>query len=195
MTALGQLSCESFEYGTTPELCDAGRFVLGGDFDLDPCSSAMWNAVHVRAVRYIDQVENGLRADWRAHRGMRISCNPPSLVVADFFRRCMDAWDAGAAVWWLGFSLEQLPYVTADGLMEPEFSRAFLRSRVKWLQGVANPPQRPLFGERVDVPALAPLPNPTHANYIALLPAPGYVGQEQRHRFTEACERLGAKEF
>lgn len=191
---LAQLSCESYEFGTTPELCDAGRYVLGGEFDLDPCSSASWNEHHVRAHRFIDVVEDGLRAQWHAAPGMRISCNPPSHVVAEFFERCRDAWNEGAATWWLGFSLEQLPYLAAAGLLDQEYDRALLRKRVAWLQGVATQAQVSLFdAPKTVTPAPVPAASPTHSNYLALLPAPGYEGQRQRKRFAEAVAQLGGK--
>ncbi len=198
---LAQHSVESYEWGTPTEILDAGREILGGEYDLDPCSSAYWNHHTVRAKRFIDVVEDGTRAQWNCAPGMRIVCNPASFIVDVLFRRCMKARQEGAATFWIGFSLEQVAYLQDDGLFGPELVRCRMvpRSRIAWLQGVAEQPQLGLFGEppALDVlPAPVPQKSPTHSNYIALLPESGTKrGAEQRGRFEMWAAREGSKCF
>ena len=51
-----------FEYYTPPHIVDAARRTMGG-IDLDPASSPGAN-VSVRAIRYYDQLDNGLVQTW-----------------------------------------------------------------------------------------------------------------------------------
>lgn len=198
---LAQHSVQSYEWGSPPELLAAGREILGGEFDLDPCSSAYWNAHHVKAARYIDQVEDGLRAQWNVRPGFRIVCNPASFVVAEFFRRCFAARQERASTFWIGFSLEQLAYLQDDGIFGPELigCRMVPRRRIAWLQGIAEQPQLGLFGAPPaleELPAPVPQDSPTHGNYIALLPEAGTKrGADQRERFAAWAAREGSKCF
>lgn len=194
---LAQLSCTSYEWGSPPWLLDGGRHVLGGDFDLDPCSSAYWNAHHVRAKRFIDVVEDGTRAQWNVQPGFRIVCNPASFIVDTLFRRCMAARAEGAATWWIGFNLDQIAYLQNDGFFAPDLRRIILRERVAWLQGVAEQPQQALFGTPAPdaLPEPVPQKSPTHPNYVALLPEPGVAGVGQMKRFVEWAATVGSVVF
>jgi hypothetical protein len=193
---LAQHSVISYEHGTPPELLDAAREVVGGEFDLDPCSSAYWNRF-VRAKRFIDVVEDGTRAQWNVFPGMRIICNPASFVVDALYRRCVTAWRAGACVFWVGFSVEQMAYLQDDGFLDAGRPRMIPRRRISWMQGVAEQPQTSLFGPPPEVPDPVAQTSPTHSNVMQLLPllhalAPSSLGLVQVARFEEWATKEGS---
>lgn len=97
-------SCDSPEWFTPRPFVEAAREVLGG-IDLDPASHAEANRI-VRARRFYDERANGLRRPWSG----RVFLNPPGGLVAEFWHRLIDAWEAGSIVGaiWIGYSLEQL---------------------------------------------------------------------------------------
>jgi hypothetical protein len=189
--SLAQHSAATPEHGTPEEWLELGRRVLGGEYDLDPNSSAEWNKI-VRARRYIDEREDALRADWGVFPGMRITCNPAGGIVAAMWDRVYRAWLRGAcAVWW-GFSLEQLLYLQRRGLFDDRVRRLIPASRIKWIEGYAPPATLSLFGEP-SIPAPVKGESPTHGNYVALLPLPGVTGDEQIARFAAEAALMSIK--
>jgi hypothetical protein len=190
VTTNPQHSAVSVEWGTPPEILEMGRHVLGGDFDLDPATSAYWNSHHVRAARFFDAAADGLKQDWGPMGGRRIVCNPPGGLVAPFWKRCFDAYRAGASVWWVGFSLEQMVYLQRHRFFKSELHRCIPPRRISFLRGVAERPQQALFA---GPPPTAPeeVDSPTHGNYLVLMPET----EDQITRFRHACWDLGAEVF
>jgi len=187
---LAQHSAVTVQHGTPPMILEMGRRVLGGEYDLDPASSGYWNGHHVRAARFIDEAEDGLKADWRVVPGMRIICNPPGDgLVAPFFQRCVEAWRAGAGVWWVGFSLEQLAYLQDDGALDRWHTRVIPRRRIDFL-AVATSAQPSLFGDIApDAPRLQG--SPTHANYVLLMSS----GQDAHGRLEAEAAAMHCETF
>ena len=66
-------SAKRLNWQTPEHILAAARCALGGDFDLDPASSAEAND-RVRAARYLTPTEDGLTQPWNADR---LWLNPP----------------------------------------------------------------------------------------------------------------------
>lgn len=155
-------------WGTPEPIIDAARIVLGR-IDLDPASDAAAQA-RIRAGRYYDEQENGLKGTWEF--AATVFLNPPGGSVKLFWRRLLE-WTAGnpaRRAIWVGYSLEQLqtlqvggpgPIATAAAICYPSKRIAFLDGA-----GVARP-------------------SPTHANYIA------FLGDSGAGRFRSTFEQFG----
>jgi hypothetical protein len=191
MTALAQHSAATPEHGTPDEWLELGRRVLGGEYDLDPSSSAMWNE-RVRAKRFIDAQEDALRADWGVFPGMRISCNPAGGIVQELWDRVYSAWLRGACAMWWGFSLEQLIYLQRRGLFDLSLRRLIPAKRIAWIKGFAEPAQASLFGAP-ELPAPVAGESPTHGNYVVLMPSPSAVGDGQVQRFKDEARLMSVE--
>ena len=190
-----QLLCKTAEHYTPAEFVEAGRYVLG-EIDLDPASSPMANMV-VNARRYYGlrswygpsyRPENGLELPW----GGRVFVNPPGdrsgRLVRQFWRRANQhalCGGTGAAVLWVGFSIEQLRTLQTgcgeiDGILCPtphDWPRVICKKRIPWDQR--------RFNYEIGAWYTKPGRQPTHANYFCLLGG----DDEQRARFRE---RFGA---
>jgi phage N-6-adenine-methyltransferase len=84
---------DSDNYGTPPEVLDVGRELLGGDFDLDPCSNAEAQKI-VRARVFWTKEDNCLAQKvWKARR---MWMNPPySRIVKEIIKRLHVEIEAG----------------------------------------------------------------------------------------------------
>jgi hypothetical protein len=177
---LAMHSSATAEHGTPHEVVALARHVMGR-IDLDPCSNAYWNKHVIHAKEFVDQDGDAADGDWcwpGAARGDRVFVNPPGGQVKEFWRLSLQLWLAGAAVFWVGFSLEQLVYLGREGAMFPGFRRVILPRRLAFLRAVDGGPP---------VPAKAP----THGNWLCLMPSE----QEQVERFEAACRLMPAEAF
>lgn len=216
------LSAATVEHGTPEHIVELGREVLGGAIECDAASSAYWNRWVVKARAYFDEERSALSPEferlWTMVNGAPLystfSINPPGGLVKEFWRFGTHRWLEGSAVFWVGFSLEQMGYLSRAGLMWPGFRRAVLPKRLAFLQrrrdaiaaalekadaaakkgdlGTAARLTARAGGLALDpdgppVPATAP----THSNYLALLPSDG----AQVERFDAGVRALGAEPF
>lgn len=102
-------SVESSEWYTPPEILDAGREAVGGEFDLDPASCEHANrAVRAKQI-YTLETPLEVRRPWRG----RLWINPPS-PPRPWWDAAVRAWLEGAMVLepfacaFLGYSIEVL---------------------------------------------------------------------------------------
>lgn len=166
--ANAQHLAKSGEHGTPVEVVDAARLVLGV-FDLDPASSAEHNKV-VKASQFFTTEDNGLIQTWFGH----VFLNAPGTCelkvckndkvcsckfVRKFWNKLIAEYLHGAvqSAIWIGFSLEQLASLQNHTNDDPlSFPLCYPKKRMKF---------------RGD--------NPTHANYIALLPDKTCVDRQE----------------
>ncbi len=172
-----QLSSETSEHGTNPELVALARATMGG-IDLDPASTPEWNEL-VGATRIFTKETNGLRSAWwygaptppslriEPHEApdspswkFRVFLNPPGdkrgQLVARFWRTLTDyyAWGWVTSAVWIGFSLEQLARLQRTGACSHPLMHTTLIPSDR--QGYRDTPTH------VD-------DQPTHASYVTLL--------------------------
>lgn len=125
---LTQHSKKNPNWGTPPHVVDWARQIMGG-IDLDPCSSEFSNQT-VQAQRIY--TEAGEKQPWTG----RIFVNPPGGQIKPFWAKSVQAALEGNPVFWLGFSISQLAYITP-----PDLGLFFiLRRRIAFLDdnGVAQ---------------------------------------------------------
>jgi hypothetical protein len=182
VTVLAQHSTATPEHGTPREIVEMARYVLG-EIEADACSSRYWNTHSVRAGIHFDADNSPLdAAPWTIPPHSRPAydtwlVNPPGGLVKEFWRFATARYREGSAVFWVGFSLEQLVYLQKEGALFPGFRRCI-------------PPRRLAFLRKVD--GLPPVPgkSPTHGNWLCLMPNDA----KQIARFEEASLSLGAAE-
>lgn len=157
--ANAQHLAKSAEHGTPVDVVEAARSVLG-KFDLDPASNVEHNKI-VKADWFYTAEQDGLAPQWYGH----VFLNPPGTcgllvcgnkkvcscqLVRKFWNKLIHEYLAGRvrSAIWIGFSLEQLASLQNKTEKSPlSFPLCYPRKRLKF---------------RGD--------NPTHSNYIALLP-------------------------
>ena len=195
MTALAQHSAATFEWGSPHDVVAMARHVLGR-IECDPCTSEYWNNHVVKADAIYTEADSSLgrrRRHWTSD-GVPVwrtfYINPPGGLVHEFFRFATERWLEGSAVFWTGFSLEQVVYLQRMGFFFHGFRRVVPPRRLAFMRGVADRPQRSLFGE---MPMDAPfqVDDPTHGNYLLLMPSE----QEQIERFEGACALMPGEVF
>jgi phage N-6-adenine-methyltransferase len=109
----------SAEWGTPAWIVAYARSVLG-TIDLDPASSADWNA-SVKADRFLTAEEDGLTTSWGDAKNVFL--NPPGdrsgKLVRAFHAKAQAHVNAnpGARVLWVGFSMEQLVFFCGSSIM------------------------------------------------------------------------------
>ena len=178
-------SDETCEWGTPLAVVELARAVLGG-LDLDSCSSPYWNYWTVKATRYFDAEHSVLERQLSG----RVFCNPPGGKVPGTQRSLpkavwehhVDAWRRGAVdgVVWVGYSLEQLVMLQGSPAHPLQFVTCVPCERLAFLQNVAGGPM--------------PGKQPTHGNYISLLPSVRNKAEAraQMTRFRDLGASLGA---
>jgi hypothetical protein len=168
-------SSDSPEWFTPRPLVEAAREVLGG-IDLDPASHAEANRV-IRASRFYDERANGLRRPWAG----RVFLNPPGGLVAEFWHRLIDAWEAreitGAI--WIGFSIEQLQTLQGYEVRSPlAFPFCIPDRRIPFVESTAKRElrRRALLEENrgrrregLELKAWKEAAAPSHANYVSYI--------------------------
>lgn len=181
-----QHSAVSMEHGTPAAPVELARYALGS-IDLDPASSAYWNAYTVQASRFFDRFTDGLRQRWAGN----VWLNPPGAddkagtdsLVREFWDKLVESWRADhltGAVYY-GYSLEQLQTLQSSAWSPGQCVLVVFSSRQRHLQrGPHNGPP-------------VPGTSPTHANFAALLPTrcSGTLARAQVARFVERGRTLG----
>jgi len=183
-------SSDSPEWFTPRPIVEAAREVLGG-IDLDPASHAEANRV-IRARRFYDERANGLRRPWSG----RVFLNPPGGLVAEFWHRLIDAWEARqiTAAIWIGFSIEQLQTLQGYEVRSPlAFPFCVPDRRIPFVESAAKREirRRALLeenrGRRREGLELKPWKEaaaPSHANYVT------YIGRAPA-RFARVFGEIG----
>jgi hypothetical protein len=141
-------SKESVRWGTPSFLVEKARTVMGS-IDLDPCTELKFEPIIKAKKSYslLDRGEDGLELPWEGN----VFLNPPGGVVKEFWEK---ACKHSGAVFWVGFSVEQLCTLTdyAYGGYHPlDFSTCLLRKRINF--------KRPDDYEGA----------PSHANYVTCI--------------------------
>jgi len=155
-------------WGTPEAIITAARTVLGR-IDLDPASNADAQE-RIRAGRFYDAQEDGLKATWDF--AATVFLNPPGGSVRNFWRKLL-LWKAGDSTRraiWIGYSLEQLQTLQTDGA-----------GPVAMAAAICYPNRRIAFLDEDGRPRVSP----THANYIA------YLGASGAGRFASTFEVFG----
>jgi hypothetical protein len=168
-------SCDSPEWFTQRPLVEAAREVLGG-IDLDPASHAEANRI-IRARRYYDERANGLRRPWSG----RVFLNPPGGLVAEFWHRLIDAWEARQIIGaiWIGFSIEQLQTLQGYEVRSPlAFPFCVPDRRIPFVESTAKRElrRRALLVENrgrrregLEIKEWKEAAAPSHANYVTYI--------------------------
>lgn len=185
-------SMDSSEWFTPRPYADASREVFGGEIDLDPASSREANRI-IGARQIYDAKANGLKRPWLCGT---VFVNAPGGLVAEFWHRMIDAWEAREfkAGIWIGYSIEQLQTLQGYEVRSPldfaicipERRIPFVESEAKRLERFAkidteNRKRRRDGRALLDHKAAA---SPSHANYIT------YIGRAQA-RFDRVFSRFG----
>ncbi len=197
VTALAQHSSATCEHGSPPHIIAMGREVLGGRIHCDPFTSEHFN--EAVGASYIFTAEDSALDPARRwiFRGEPVFrtfyINPPSGLVKEAWRFATARWLEGSAVFWVGFSLEQMLYLQKLGLFYLGFHRCIPPSRLNFVRVVEPSRQRALFDvDDEDQPvALEAADSPTHGNFLALMPSD--LGQVER--FNVEARALGAEAF
>lgn len=139
-------------WGTPESIVEIARELLGG-FDLDPCSSAVFNQT-IRATRFIDLQENGLISAWLPPgiNPISVFLNPPGGVVRPFWERLVAHVGDGrvSRAFWIGFSVEQLCTLGDSEIHPLDFSTCILRKRVSFTsEDVSKKTNAPSHGNYV----------------------------------------------
>lgn len=178
MTVKAQHSAATVEHGTPVEIVEMARRVLG-NIHGDPFSSAYWNEHVVKAANFWDERHSLLSyKSVRFGAGLTWLVNPPGGLVKDAWQFAVERYGEGSAVFWVGFSLEQLVYLGRKGVMFKGFRRCV-------------PPRRLAFLRMVEGGPPVPGTSPTHGNYLLLMPS----GPEQVERFDAEARELGVEAF
>lgn len=181
-------------WGTPPDLVAFAKAAMGG-IDLDPASSSDHNRRTIHAPRFLDgtpgkdALVDAWWPGWPSDRERRVLLNPPGdktgKLVKRFWNNLAMRWLAGddereidrvhAAVW-VGFNLQQL--VSLQRSFLSPFDPRIL---------IAVPSTRTAFLDARGIPE----ENPTHGNWIALLPdARRILDDQQRAAFRLAAAGL-----
>jgi hypothetical protein len=153
---------------------EIGRKVLGR-IDIDPASSAKWNET-IKAKVFYDGSEgrDGLVEPWRVGSevgGPRVFLNSPGdktgKLVQAFWERAVALWLACEidTLFWVGFSLEQLVSLQkfeVNPLSEQVWT-AILPARVRFIERST----------------MKPASNPSHGNYVTVLPSRSAALQQE----------------
>lgn len=168
-------SCDSPEWFTPRPYVEAAREVLGG-IDLDPASHREANQI-VRAHRIYDAKSNGLRREWAG----RVFLNPPGGLVAEFWHRAIDAWEAREIIGliWIGYSLEQLQTLQGYEVRSPlAFPVCIPDRRIPFVESTAKreirrqvleEENRGRRREGLELRKWKEAAQPSHANYITYI--------------------------
>lgn len=168
-------SMDSPEWFTPRDYVEAARKVLGG-IDLDPASHREANRI-VRARRFYDERANGLRRPWSG----RVFLNPPGGLVAEFWHRLIDSWEAREIVGaiWIGYSLEQLQTLQGYEVRSPlAFPFCIPDRRIAFVESTAKrelrrqaleEENRGRRREGLELKKWKDAAAPSHANYITYI--------------------------
>ena len=183
-------SCDSPEWFTPRPYIEAAREVMGG-IDLDPASHLEANRI-VRARRFYDARANGLRRPWAG----RVLVNPPGGLVAEFWHRLIDAWEAReiSAGIWIGYSLEQLQTLQGYEVRSPiDFAICIPDRRIAFVESTAKraarlaaleEENRGRRREGLELRKWKEAAAPSHANYVT------YIGRAPA-RFARVFSQFG----
>lgn len=168
------------EWGTNPAVVEAGRYVMGG-IDLDPCSNGYWNHHLVKATRFYDKEQDGLKQPWYGRVHLNPPGDPSGRDVRAFWERLIKHYTSGEVecAWWVGFNLGQLSQLQNAPMHPLQLLTVIPCERIGYAKRAGSGP-----------PEIEP--QPTHASYITLLhsrrsPA---VGAAMVARFREVASAL-----
>lgn len=194
-----QLSAATDEHGSPILVVEMGRIVLGG-IEFDPMTSDYWNFHTVKASRYHTERDDCFKHVWRART---MIANPAGTVKVEGEPRGPSVprlcWEKTIAhytrgevdsVFWVGYSLEQLPQFQDSPMHPLQFVtnvpasrlRFLRRPHVSWCPALTapKPPPRKKGEPKPEDPckcgrqSMAPPEvgeSPTHGNYLTLLPS------------------------
>lgn len=226
---LAQHSAATVEHGTPHEVAALARHVFGPlGIECDPFTSGYWNRHVIKALFYVDEQANALSPRWTwtrlvlggttdemalpKHSTYFINC--PGGLVREAWAFARARWLEGAAVFWVGFNIEQLSYLQSVGAMFRGFQRVIPPRRLAFLRrpgDVAADLRRRAAEAQTAKKADAlirqlerfveayPDPNgppvrgmsPTHSNFLLLMPSE----LDQVERFEGAARLMNAEPF
>jgi hypothetical protein len=176
-----ELSTESAEHYTPPDVIAAARYTLGG-IDLDPASCEMANRT-VQATRIYTKAQDGLTLPWSG----RVFCNPPGSKrgVAPWWHWGARQWADGQvdALLFVIFNLNLLQVAQTDAgpydVLPLDGALCIPRKRIRYYKPTGE-------GDGLELGE-----QPTRPSGFALLPSKRDVDGSLR-RFTEAFKPFGA---
>lgn len=150
-------SNKSTEWCTPPWIIEYAGHIMGS-IDYDPASSALVNDALVNAAQYCDSTDDGLSTVWNGN----VFLNPPSRCGPDlpvcgnvrtcscrlthkFFCYAFEQFYTGEItnLFYVGFSLEQLKYLSDVDLHPDHVRLCILRKRVQYLTADLTPGNAP----------------------------------------------------
>lgn len=154
------LSSATDDHGTPSAYIEMGRDIMGG-IDCDPFSSSYWNEHVVKARVFYDERTNGFdpKSIWFGKTWVNNPGKPRSGNTRRAWDRLIGGWRAGEieTAMWMGFQLNQLGDLQGAAIHPLQFLNLFPRERICFL--IRNGGSAPIVSK-----------DPTHANYITLLP-------------------------
>lgn len=221
VAVLAQHSTATVEHGTPHEVAALARHVFGElGIRCDPFSSPYWNGHVIKADFFYTEGQDALsikEEHWTCapdplHGTFFVNC--PGGLVKESWAFARARWLEGAAVFWVGFNIEQLAYLQTVGAMFRGFRRvipprrlAFLRRPGDVAADLRRRAAEALTAEKADAlirqleqfVAAHPDPNgppvrgmsPTHSNFLLLMPSE----LDQVERFEGAARLMNAEVF
>jgi hypothetical protein len=221
VAVLAQHSAATVEHGTPHEVVALARHVFGPlGIQCDPFSSPYWNGHVIKADLFYTEGQDALSVPERhwvcapdpLHATYFI--NAPGGLVKEAWAFARARWLEGAAVFWVGFNIEQLSYLQGVGAMYRGFQRVIPPRRLAFLRrpgDVAADLRRRAAeaptAEKADAlirqlerfvevhrdpngPPVRGL-SPTHSNFLLLMPSE----LDQVERFEGAARLMNAEAF
>lgn len=126
-------SAKTNDWGTPRDIVELARTTMG-HIGQDPCSSEYWNTHVVEADVFFDDEDDALNVPADAWGVDTYIVNPPSGLVKEFWDFAVARWQEGSAVFFVGFSLNQMTYLGKVGLFAPQFVRCVPFQRTRYLE-------------------------------------------------------------
>lgn len=192
MASKGEFSAASPDYGTPPEHLDAMRRVIGGEFDLDPCTSKLFNEV-VRARRIFTREDDSLRPEcvWQGNCLVNAPGDRTGELVKRVWEKLIEQYifRSATSAFWVGFNINQLQTLqqARTQACPMHFPYCVPAKRMEFSQTFKDH-QTELFGEPDRT--LMPATDPGHPNFIAFLPDPNKPWQAET--FYREFSKFGA---
>jgi hypothetical protein len=166
-----QHSSASPEYGTPDLILKPIRVVFGGQIDMDPCTSELFNEV-VQAKNFYTAQDNGLDKVWLGNTLVNSPSDISGNLIKKFWEKLIREYACGnvKSAFWIGFNIEHLAQlqntkVDANPYM---FPTCIPHKRIRFNETQANH-QVQLF-DTDDEQLLIETDRPAHANFVTFLP-------------------------